>query len=214
MKTEIWNGHLIRFVEVNGEWLAVGNDVAGALGYANSADALTKHTESCDRMVMAYRDSREPLWNGNDFGDKTLLSEFGIYDLVFSSKLPSAKQFKRWVYEVIKRLREASNLQGYQVFRLLDKEHQKQTMAMLSHSLIDPKRQDFIKANTIANKAVSNRFGYPKMVKKDEMTPDMLNDREPILEATAHLIADKRNFGLDIHVSDVIYRKFPVKETA
>ncbi|MFT8412127.1 MAG: BRO family protein [Schleiferilactobacillus perolens] len=202
MKTEIWNGHLIRFVEVNGEWCGIAKDIADALDYRD-ANSMTKKFKT---KYLVYAKMA-------DMNQKYLaLTEFGIYKAIFGSHKKEADDFQEWAFNVIKRLREASNLQGYQVFRLLDKEHQKQTMAMLSHSLTDPKRQDFIKANTIANKAVSNRFGYPKMVKKDSMTPDMLNDREPILEATAHLIADKRNFDLDIHVSEVIYRKFPVKE--
>jgi prophage antirepressor-like protein len=204
MKTEIWNGHLIRFVEVNGEWCGIAKDIADALDYRD-ANSMTKRLKT---KYLVYAKMA-------DMNQKYLaLTEFGIYKAIFGSHKKEADDFQEWTFNVIKRLREASNLQGYQVFRLLDKEHQKQTMAMLSHSLTDPKRQDFIKANTIANKAVSNRFGYPKMVKKDSMTPDMLNDREPILEATAHLIADKRNFDLDIHVSDVIYRKYPVKETS
>lgn len=206
MKTEIWNNHPIRFVEVDGEWECASADVSSALGYRDAANML-RHVP--DKYKGTHLMSTP--------GGKQLLStltEFGIYKAIFGSHKKEAEDFQEWVFNVIKQLREASNLQGYQVFRMLDKEHQKQTMAMLSHSLTDPKRQDFIKANTIANKAVSNRFGYPKMVKKDSMTPDMLNDREPILEATAHLIADKRNFDLDIHVSDVIYRKFPVKEAS
>lgn len=205
MKTEIWNGHLIRFVEVNGEWQAVASDIAKAMGFRDAQHATQKMPDKYKGTAKVGTPSGTQLM--------TTLTEKGLYRLIMRSNKPEAEDFQDWVYEVIKQLREASNLQGYQVFRLLDKEHQKQTMAMLSHSLTDPKRQDFIKANTIANKAVSNRFGYPKMVKKDSMTPDMLNDREPILEATAHLIADKRNFDLDIHVSDVIYRKYPVKDT-
>ncbi|WP_052523814.1 hypothetical protein [Geobacillus kaustophilus] len=67
---------------------------------------------------------------------------------------------------------------------------------------------DYIKANTIANKAVSTKYGYPKMVKKSDMTPDMLIDRQQILEDTVNLMAVKEKFGLDISVSKNIYNKY------
>ena len=203
MKTEIWNGYSIRFVEVNGEWWAVAKDVADALGYTNVAH-MVRHVDDESKGVHKV----DTLGGSQDM---LVLSEFGIYDAVFNSRRPEAKTFKRWVFDVIKQLREASGVQAYQVFRMLDKEHQKQTMAKLSQSLNQPARVDFIKANTIANKAVSTRFGYPKMIKKADMTPDMLADREPILEDAAQLTADKRNFGLDFHVGLAIYKKYPAE---
>jgi prophage antirepressor-like protein len=204
MKTQLWNGYTIRFVEVQGEWQAVASDIAKAMGFRDAQHATQK-------MPDKYKGTTK-VGTPSGVQQMTTLTEKGLYRLIMRSNKPEAEDFQDWVYDVIKTLREASSLQGYQVFRMLDKEHQKQTMAALSRSLIEPKRRDFIKANTIANKAVSNRFGYPKMVKKDHMTPEMLNDREPILEATAQLIADQRNFNLDIHVSDAIYNKYPADE--
>lgn len=98
MKQEQWNGNTIRFVDVNGEWWAVAKDVADALGYLNSPKAIKDHVSNEDkqneRIVIAGQ-NREVI----------IINEFGTYDLVFSSKLPKAKEFKRWVFEVIKKLR-------------------------------------------------------------------------------------------------------------
>lgn len=199
MKTENWNNHAIRFVEVQGEWWAVAKDVADALGYAKTY-SMTKMVP--DKYLMS---SKLEDMNAN----VVIISEFGIYKAIFGSHKPEAADFQEWVFDVIKQLRHSTGLEGFEVFRMLDKEHQKKAMAKLSQSLSDPTPKDFIKANTIANKAVSNRFGYPKMVKKPDMTPEMLVDREPILDDTARLIADKRNYDLDIHVSQAIYRKWP-----
>ena len=69
-------------------------------------------------------------------------------------------------------------------------------------------RVDFIKANTIANKAVSNKHGYSKMLKKGTMSPQMLVDREPILEDTVELISVNEKFGLGISVSKAVYQKY------
>lgn len=203
MKIELWSGHTIRFVQVESEWWAVANDVSDALGYKQPAF-----------MTRLLDDDSKGLHNVHTLGgDQKMLviSEFGIYDAVFNSRRPEAKEFKRWVFTIIKQLREASNLESYQVFRMLDKEHQKQTMANLSRSLNKPTRVDFIKANTVTNKLVSDRFGYPKMVKKADMTQAMLVDREPILEDAATLVAAKRNFDLDYHVSVALRRKYPME---
>ena len=70
----------------------MGKDVAEALGYNNTRDALYKHVDEEDkRDGVAFRDTigREQKM--------TIINESGLYSLVLSSKLPSAKQFKRWV---------------------------------------------------------------------------------------------------------------------
>lgn len=203
MKTEIWNGYSIRFVEVDGEWQAVAKDATDALGIRD-ANSVLRH------MKDKYKGTSKVRTPGGN-QEMLTLTEKGLYRLIMRSNKPEAESFQDWVFGVIKQLREASGLRAYQVFRMLDKEHQKQTMAKLSQSLNQPARVDFIKANTIANKAVSTRFGYPKMIKKADMTADMLADREPILEDAAQLTADKRNFGLDFKVSTAIYKKYPLE---
>ena len=82
----------IRTVEMDGEPWFVGKDVAAALGYGNTRDALAKHVDKEDRMDgVAIRDSigREQT--------PVFINESGLYSLILSSKFPSAKRFKRWV---------------------------------------------------------------------------------------------------------------------
>lgn len=136
----------------------------------------------------------------------SIISEFGIYDATFGSHKKEAKEFKRWVFSVIKTLRQSTGLEGFQIFRMLDKEHQKETMSKLCKTLRKPVQVDFIKANIIANKAVSTRFGFPKMVKKAEMTPEMLIDRQELLESAVDLMGVKEKFQLNISVSDEVYK--------
>ena len=80
----------IRTVEVGGEPWLVGKDVAAALGYSNTKDALARHIDSEDK-----RGSRIPTPSGEQ--EMTIINESGLYALVLSSKLPGAKKFKRWV---------------------------------------------------------------------------------------------------------------------
>lgn len=201
MKTETWNKNTIRFVEKTpGEWWAVAKGVAEALAYANTAH-MVRMVDDCDKgihIVDTPGGSQEML----------IISEFGIYEAIFSSRKPEAKDFKRWVYEVIQTLRQESGLAGYEVFRMLDKEHQKQAMQKLRNGLTNPVRVDFIKANVIANKTVSNIHGFPKMVKKGEMSPAMLRERETVLDDTVRLMEANDSFKLGLSVSDSVYRKY------
>lgn len=81
----------VRVMERNGEPWLVGKDVAEALGYADTRKALSAHVDEDDRANCPVTDGlgREQ--------QTTIINESGVYSLVFGSKLPSAKEFKRWV---------------------------------------------------------------------------------------------------------------------
>ena len=80
----------IRTVELNGEPWLVGKDVAQALGYSNTKDAVSRHVDTEDK-----RGARFPTPSGQQ--EMTIINESGLYSLVLGSKLPTAKKFKRWV---------------------------------------------------------------------------------------------------------------------
>jgi predicted AAA+ superfamily ATPase len=90
----------------------------------------------------------------------------------------------------------------------MDKEHQKEAMRRLNASLHEPVKVDYIKANTIADKAVSARHGLPKLVKKSAMNAAMLQDRQSVLDDTVQLMALNDRFGLGLSVSKAIYGKY------
>ncbi|WP_270309974.1 Bro-N domain-containing protein [Streptococcus infantarius] len=202
-KLEQWNGHSIRFVEHNGEWWAVLVDIAKALDLKPKyvKERLSDEVVLTDHVLDSLGRKQEML----------IVNEFGIYETIFSSRKPEAKAFKVWVFEIIKQLRQQSGLEGFQAFRMLDKQHQKNAMTLLSNGLQgvnkEAKPKDLIKANTIANKAISNKYGYPKMVKKSEMTEPMLRDREQVLDETVELMLIKERYGLNFSVANTIYGK-------
>jgi prophage antirepressor-like protein len=81
----------VRGLNIDGEPLFVGKDVAEALGYKDTADAIKKHVEIEDKMGRQIADSQGRQQN------TTIINESGLYSLIFGSKLPSAKEFKKWV---------------------------------------------------------------------------------------------------------------------
>ena len=183
----------------------MATDIAKALGHRDARTAirgLKSKYKGTHKVRSTSSDAKAP-----EFQDMTILNEKGIYRLIMRSNKPEAEEFQDFVYEVIKGLREASGYEGFEIFRMLDKEHQKEMMKKLQEGLKKPARVDYIKANTIANKAVSLKHGYPKMVKKADMAPEMLKDREPILADTVELMTVKDKYGLDVSVSDTIYKK-------
>ena len=90
----------IRTCQVNNQIMFVGKDVATALGYSNTRDALSKHVDAEDKGTVAIRDTAYET-------RVTLINESGLYSLILSSKLPQAKAFKRWVTaEVLPQIRQ------------------------------------------------------------------------------------------------------------
>lgn len=68
----------------------VAKDVADTLGYQNGSRDVNRHTDEEDR-------TKTMVFDGNQNKETILINESGLYSLVLSSKLPNAKQFKRWV---------------------------------------------------------------------------------------------------------------------
>lgn len=107
----------------------------------------------------------------------------------------------------LKYIEAFNQMESYINFRKADVQIQKNSMQFLHDNLDMPSTKDYCKANNIANKCVSNLFGFPKMVKKQDMTPQMLEAREPILKDTVELMAVKDKYDLDVSVSNSIYKK-------
>ena len=84
----------IRTIVKNNDVWFIGKDVAVALGYKDTADALKKHVDSEDKVLLKVGDL--PTLKVSNYG-ATVINESGLYSLVLSSKLPNAKKFKRWV---------------------------------------------------------------------------------------------------------------------
>ncbi len=82
----------VRTIEIDNEPWFVGKDVATVLGYKNTRDAMNKHVDTEDKNTVAIHDG---ITRGNP--NQTIINESGLYSLILSSKLPSAKAFKRWV---------------------------------------------------------------------------------------------------------------------
>jgi prophage antirepressor-like protein len=89
---EIFNfqGQQVRTVTINGEPYFVGKDVADVLGYNDTNQAVRKHVDDEDKLTRQFDGSGQKR-------NMTIINESGLYALILGSKLPQAKEFKRWV---------------------------------------------------------------------------------------------------------------------
>ncbi|EGQ2885371.1 phage antirepressor [Staphylococcus pseudintermedius] len=92
----------VRTLTVDDEPYFVGKDVSDILGYSNSRKALSDHVDEEDKLTSQ-------IVTAGQRRNQTLINESGLYSLIFSSKLDSAKRFKRWVTsEVLPAIRKHS----------------------------------------------------------------------------------------------------------
>jgi len=93
----------IRTVEIDGEPWFVGKDIATALGYSDTSDAIKRHIDEEDKLTRCFTDSGQSR-------QMYVINESGVYALVFGSKLESAKRFKHWITsEVLPQIRKTGS---------------------------------------------------------------------------------------------------------
>lgn len=90
----------VRIVQQNGEPWFIGKDVAEILGYSNTPKAIRDHVDDEDKLT-------ERIVLSGQNREVAIINESGLYSLILSSKMPKAKEFKRWVTsEVIPAIRK------------------------------------------------------------------------------------------------------------
>ena len=123
----------IRTCVMDGETYFVGKDVASALGYKNSMDALMRHVDEEDKQTSGFT-------MGGQKYTMTVINESGLYALILSSKLESAKRFKHWVTcEVLPSIRKQG---GYLMLKQGETDEQLMARAMqLVKTTLDTRNQ-------------------------------------------------------------------------
>lgn len=143
-----FNGSQVRALTIDNEPYFVGKDVAEILGYKNTRDALNKHVDMEDKNTVAIRDG---IKKGNP--NQTIINESGLYSLILSSKLPTAKQFKHWVTsEVLPAIRKHG---AYMTdAKAFDVVHNKSGLADLLQQAADQLKQKDIQIEEMKPKAL------------------------------------------------------------
>lgn len=174
--------HEVRTLLINDEPWFVGKDVAEILGYERPTKAVNDHVDSEDIDAVPIQDSIGRMQN------TPIINESGLYSLILSSKLPSAKKFKRWVTsEVLPKIRKnGAYLTDKKAY---DITHDKS-------SLIDLLQQA---ANQLKEKDVVIERMKPKALFADAVndseTDILIGDLAKLIKQNGHDIGQKRLFA-------------------
>lgn len=92
----------VKTLVINNEPYFVGKEIAGILKYQNGSRDIVRHVDEEDRM-------KQMIFDGKQNKETWVINESGLYSLILSSKLPSAKKFKRWITsEVLPSIRKVA----------------------------------------------------------------------------------------------------------
>ena len=159
----------IRTVTIDNEPWFVGKDVAEALGYSNTRDALATHVSEEDKNTVVISDGKR----GNP--NQVVINESGLYALIFGSKLDSAKRFKHWVTsEVLPTIRKTGSYQKpmtvaeqIQLLALGNQDHEERIEKLENTMTLDYGQQKYI--SDLVSKVVIEVLGGKKSNAYDEI---------------------------------------------
>lgn len=136
----------IHTVTIDNEPYFVGNDVSTILGYSNYRNAVANHVDEDDKLRTQIE------YAGQD-RNMTVINESGLYSLILGSKLPQAKEFKRWVTsEVLPAIRKHGAYMTDQ--KAFDVTHNAQGLADLLQQAADQLKQKDIQIAEMKPKAL------------------------------------------------------------
>ena len=143
----------VRTMLIDNEPWFVGKDIAEILGYSNSSKAVSIHVDEEDKIKEMIAHSQ----NGNVVKTQTtLINESGLYSLILSSKLPTAKKFKRWVTsEVLPAIRTTG---GYIPLKEEDTEMEILSKALLiANKTMEMQKERLKNLEVEKNKAIEDK---------------------------------------------------------
>ena len=210
----------IRTVEINGEPWLVGKDVATALGYKDTSDALKTHVDEEDKLTRQFADSGQSR-------QMYIVNESGLYSLILGSRLPNAKKFKHWVTaEVLPSIRKTGGYNLPQTYaealRALADQAEKTEQLRLENIEMKPKAEFFDAVagsrTAISLGDVAKILSYPKIGRNKLF--EILRDRDILQNNNIpyqkyidagyfRVIEQKYNAGDEVRISlkTLVYQK-------
>jgi prophage antirepressor-like protein len=147
----------VRTLIIENEPWFVGKDIAEILEYRNGSRDINRHVDEEDKRKMM-------LFDGKQNKETTIINESGLYSLILSSKMPSAKKFKRWVTsELLPSVRKSGSckpLSPQEMMRIqlgMIDDHEDRIKSLESNMVIDYGQQQTLRQHV--NKAVLNALG-------------------------------------------------------
>ena len=176
----------VRIIDKGGQPWFVGKDVADILGYSNSSKAIPQHVDEEDRQKQNLPTAQ----NGKLVAASWLINESGLYSLILSSKMPKAKEFKRWVTsEVLPAIRKHGAYMNDDVLK----------QAIQSPDFLIKLATELKEEKEARRQAEANlQAAKPKVLFADAVSASdstiLIGDLAKILKQNGHPIGQKRLF--------------------
>lgn len=122
------NVYYIRFVKVNDMWYAVLKDICDAMGLSTwgVSQRIDEEYLLNKSVPVSNPISTEDRCKGDNAHRKmTLINEYGIYDCITNSRKMEARKFKKWVPQILSKLRQGIGLEGFMAMDMMDERVQK-----------------------------------------------------------------------------------------
>ena len=150
-RTETWFGYSIRFIEKDGEWMAILKDICDALELRTAKVAERLDPNMLERVRVEVSDnlSRDVTSRVRKTQDMLAVNEQGIYEALFASRRLEARKFRRWAGTVIQKLRKSVGLEGYEVMRMTEPEIQDEIDCILDTLYWDDKKKCVMQSVTV-----------------------------------------------------------------
>ena len=152
MRTESWCGYDIRFVEVNGEWMAILKDICDALDLKTFKVSQRLDPEMMKRVKVEMSDipSKDVRSRGeNETRWMLAVNEIGTYEALFASRRLEARKFRLWAGSVMKKLRSSVGLEGYEVMKMTEPDIQEQIDWILDSLYWDDEKKCVMQSITV-----------------------------------------------------------------
>ncbi|MBM6506781.1 BRO family protein [Staphylococcus pasteuri] len=209
----------VRTIEIDEEPYFVAKDIADILGYSNSRKALLDHVDEEDKLTSR-------IVTAGQNRNQTLINESGLYSLIFSSKLESAKRFKRWVTsEVLPTLRKTGTYQvpsnPMQALRLMFEatEQTKEEIATVKADVIDLKENQKLDAGdyNLLSRTVNQRVAHIQKIhsitnqkQRNELFKDINSEVKKMTGASSRTNVRQKYFD---DVINMVANWFPSQST-
>ena len=153
VKTEEWNGHQIRFIQMGNEWWVLLKDVCRPLGLRTFKVSQQIPKEYLKKvlietsMLKEYKTSKKGQRKTQQM---LVINELGIYQMFYRSKKPEAINFRVWSGTVMQKLRDKVGLPQYEVMHMLDEEVQDEIDSILDTLFYDEETGKLMQSVTVA----------------------------------------------------------------
>ena len=162
IRTEVWCGFKIRFVEIDGEWWAILKDICDALDLKTSKVSQRLDPDMMIRVPVEGERIRPAKYNkenydipSNDVVNSSntfwmlAVNEIGIYETLFASRRLEARKFRLWTGKVMQKLRQRVGLQQYEVMQMTEPKVQEEIDWILDSLYWDDEKKCVMQSVTV-----------------------------------------------------------------